>query len=51
MVFNNDWHKSWLRKDESKSTIKLTFNDDSYMRIPSSYESSVIQGGYGRIGN
>ena len=32
MVFNNDWHKSWLRKDESKSTIKLTFNDDSYIK-------------------
>ena len=31
MALNNDWHKSWLRKNQSKTTVKLFFDDSSYI--------------------
>jgi predicted ATP-dependent endonuclease of OLD family len=44
MALSNDWHKSWLRKNESKTTVKLTFNDDTYIeRIRGSVNSVSIR--------
>ena len=31
MVINNDWHKSWLRKDTKTSKVKLSFDDGTYI--------------------
>jgi len=31
MALNNDWHKSWLRKNESRTTVRLDFEDSSYI--------------------
>ncbi len=31
MALNNDWHKSWLRKNQNKTTVKLIFNDESFI--------------------
>ena len=44
MVINNDWHKSWLRKDTTTSKVKLIFNDGTYIeRIRGSVNSVLIK--------
>ena len=42
MVINNDWHKSWLRKDTVTSKVRLVFYDGTYIERTRGSVNSVL---------
>ena len=50
MVINNDWHKSWLRKDQSNAKVKITFDDGTYIeRTRGGINSVSIKSKHGEL--